>query len=63
LAVQVDSHLMTDLKKMGAFDVSACYNCGNCTAICPLSEEGHELPRKLIRYAVLGLKDKIVSCP
>lgn len=54
---------MTDLKKMGAFDVSACYNCGNCTAICPLSEEGHELPRKLIRYAVLGLKDKIVSCP
>lgn len=63
LTVKVDPHLMTDLKKMGAFDVSACYNCGNCTAICPLSVEGHELPRKLIRYAVLGLKDKIVSCP
>ncbi|MBN1677684.1 MAG: respiratory nitrate reductase subunit gamma [Candidatus Thermoplasmatota archaeon] len=63
MAVQVDSHLMTDLKKMGAFDISACYNCGNCTAICPLSVEGHELPRKLIRYAILGLKDKIVSCP
>lgn len=63
MAVRVDSHLMTDLKKMGAFDVSACYNCGYCTAICPLSEEGHELPRKLIRYAVLGIKDKILSSP
>jgi len=63
MVARVDTHLMADLKKMGAFDVSACYNCGNCTAICPLSVEGHELPRKLIRYAVLGLKDKIVSCP
>ena len=63
MAARVDANLMTDLKGMGAFDVSACYNCGNCTAICPLSVEGHELPRKLIRYAVLGLKEKIVSCP
>jgi len=63
LPVRVDPDLMTDLKKMGAFDVSACYNCGYCTAICPLSEEGHELPRKVIRYAVLGLKDKILSSP
>ena len=63
MTITVDPRLMTDIKKMGAFDVSACYNCGTCTAICPLSEEGHELPRKLIRYASLGIKDKMLSSP
>ena len=63
MAVTVNPHLMDDIGKMGAFDISACYNCGTCTAICPLSEEGHELPRKLIRYASLGIKDKMVSAP
>jgi ferredoxin len=63
LAVTVDHRLMADIKKMGAFDVSACYNCGTCTAICPLSEEGHELPRMLIRYAALGIKEKLLASP
>ncbi len=63
MATTVDSRLMADMQKLGAFDVSACYNCGTCTAICPLSEEGHEFPRKLIRYATLGLKDMLLASP
>ncbi len=55
--------LVDELKDMGAFDVSACYSCGVCTASCPLSEEGFEMPRKLIRYAMLGLEDALLSSP
>ena len=28
----------------GAFDIDACFNCGNCTAVCPLSEADASLP-------------------
>ncbi len=59
----VNPDFMSDLKKLGAFDVSACYSCGICTAICPLSKEKHEFPRKLIRYSILGLEDKIKASP
>lgn len=57
------TEVFEDFKEMGAFNVSACMNCGTCTVSCPLSETGNEFPRKLIRYAVLGLEDKLVSCP
>lgn len=55
------TEVFEDIKKMGAFDVSACMNCGTCTVSCPLSVTGNEFPRKLIRYAVLGLDEKLVS--
>jgi ferredoxin/nitrate reductase gamma subunit len=55
------TEVFEDIKKMGAFDVSACMNCGVCTVNCPLSVAGNEFPRKLIRYAVLGLDEKLVS--
>ncbi|MBS3806069.1 MAG: 4Fe-4S dicluster domain-containing protein [Bacteroidales bacterium] len=47
------------LKKFGAFDTSMCYNCGNCTAICSLSDTDNSFPRNMIRASVLGLEDKI----
>ena len=53
--------LIDEIKELGAFDVSACYSCGSCTALCPLSEENHEFPRKLIRYAMIGDERKILT--
>jgi heterodisulfide reductase subunit C len=61
LAAMVDPNLLSEIKKVGAFDISACFNCGNCTAICPLSKAGEEFPRKMIRYATVGLEDKLLS--
>jgi nitrate reductase gamma subunit len=63
LAIAVNPYLLSKIKKVGAFDISACFNCGNCTAICPLSKEGEEFPRKIIRYATVGLEDKLLSLP
>ncbi|GAB6944446.1 4Fe-4S dicluster domain-containing protein [Vulcanisaeta sp. JCM 14467] len=58
---KVNPKLIDELKELGAFDISACYSCGVCTATCPLAQEGHEFPRKIIRYAILGLEDKLIS--
>lgn len=37
----------------------ACFNCGTCTAICPLIHE--HFPRKMIRYVQIGAKDRILE--
>lgn len=60
---KVDPQLVNTIKKFGAFDHQACYSCGTCSAICPLSEGEVAFPRKMIRYSLLGLKEKIASAP
>jgi ferredoxin len=47
------------LQKYGAFKPNACYNCGNCTAVCSLSDENNSFPRKMVRYSVIGLQNEI----
>jgi len=58
---RVDPRLLTGIKKYGSVKIEKCYNCGNCTAICPLSSNGETFPRRLIRYAQLGLKQPLLS--
>jgi len=56
---RVNPEFATELKKYGANDFSACFNCGNCTATCALSTTDSSFPREMIRYATLGLEDEI----
>ena len=60
---KVDPNLIRDLEAFGLKDAYKCYNCGNCTAVCPLSTADNPFPRKLVRYAQLGQKDKILHSP
>lgn len=48
-----------EIEKYGGIDFSACYNCGNCTAVCPLAEEDNTFPRRMLRYSVLGMEDEL----
>ena len=54
---------MKDLKEFGLEDANKCFHCGNCTAVCPLSTQENPFPRKLVKYAQMGLKDKILQSP
>ena len=56
---RINPEFTDELKKYGAFDANACYNCGNCTAVCTLSDEENSFPRKMVRYSVLGLESEI----
>jgi ferredoxin len=56
-----DVGLYHELQQYGATDMSACFSCGTCTAICPLSENDATFPRRMIRYAQVGMKDALLS--
>lgn len=61
MAIQIEPSLLKDLKAYGAGDVSACFHCGNCTAVCPLSESGGSFPRRMIRLGQIGAKAEVLS--
>jgi len=60
---KVRPELASWIQRLGATRLARCYNCGTCTAICPLSKEHVEFPRAPIRHAILGLEDKLLSSP
>ncbi len=60
--MRADPTLLTELERYGAPDIKACFNCGNCTAVCPLSEGDTAFPRRMIRYAQLGQRDQLAAC-
>lgn len=61
MSARVDPQFLSELKKYGTVSVEECFNCGNCTAICPLAATGETFPRRLIRYAQLGLKKPLLN--
>jgi nitrate reductase gamma subunit len=63
MSTRVDRNLYPELQRFGATDISACFNCGVCSAICPLSADGASFPRRMSRYAQLGLRDQLLSSP
>jgi nitrate reductase gamma subunit/ferredoxin len=61
VTIQIDPQFSREMEKYGAFDIKACFNCGNCTAICPLSKCDDSFPRKIIRYSQIGAKEKLLQ--
>jgi NADPH-dependent glutamate synthase beta subunit-like oxidoreductase len=44
--------------------INRCFDCGTCTAICPVSESGKGFdPRKILHMIKMGLKDQILGSP
>lgn len=61
MSVRVDPGFLEELRRFGAADVTACFNCGNCTAVCSLAGKEGSFPRRLIRYAQLGLRQRLAA--
>jgi ferredoxin/nitrate reductase gamma subunit len=61
VSVRADPSLLLEIQKYGAQDIEACFNCGNCTAVCPLSSSDGSFPRQDIRFAQVGAKDLLLS--
>ncbi|MFZ5820796.1 MAG: 4Fe-4S dicluster domain-containing protein [Chloroflexota bacterium] len=58
---RVDPTLLHELKEYGAVGVEKCFNCGNCTAICPLASDEYNFPRSVIRRAQIGDRETMKS--
>lgn len=63
MATRVDTRLLNELKGYGDVNVEACFNCGTCTAICPLSSDETPFPRDNMRRLQLGLRDDLLASP
>jgi quinone-modifying oxidoreductase subunit QmoC len=62
VSARVDPNLHREMSRFGGHDVDLCMNCGNCTAICPLSEDsGASFPRRTIHLLQVGRADKLVQ--
>ena len=60
MSVRVDPNLHREIASFGGHNVDLCMNCGNCTAVCPLSEDqGASFPRRIIHLLQVGRADKL----
>jgi ferredoxin len=61
MAERVNTNLVKEISKFGVEDWNQCFHCGNCTAICPLTETHFLFPRKPIRAMQMGLEKTLVA--
>jgi ferredoxin/nitrate reductase gamma subunit len=61
MGMRVDPGFLTEIRKYGVVNVEKCFNCGTCTASCPLSTSSESFPRRLIHFAQLGLREPLLS--
>ena len=62
LAVEVSStELLEELDREGV-DVRACYQCGRCSAGCPVSPFFDLLPMEVVRLGAYGQDEPLLSC-
>lgn len=61
MATRIDPQLLQELKDYGAVGLEKCFNCGNCTAICPLASDEHPFPRNMVRFTQMGLKNRMLE--
>ncbi|MDP8228624.1 MAG: quinone-interacting membrane-bound oxidoreductase complex subunit QmoC [Candidatus Electryoneaceae bacterium] len=58
-----DTSFIKRVKAAGGGDLTKCYQCATCSAVCQLSPEDSPFPRKEMLYAGWGLKDKLMADP
>ncbi len=51
------------ISELSGVDISTCYQCGKCTAGCPVVMEMSHTPNQIMRLIQLGLKDEVLSSP
>jgi heterodisulfide reductase subunit C len=60
-AESVHNELVHRVEEYSGQDLMACYQCGKCAAGCPVAFAMDMLPSQVIRYAQLGLVEKLLD--
>ena len=55
----VKKEFIEKLAKLSGQKVQQCFQCGTCTATCPMLDNMDTHPRKIMRMAQLGLEEKL----
>ena len=59
MAIRVNPMFIDDLDRFGAEDVQLCYQCGDCSTVCPHADDVYKFPRKSMRLLQMGLEKKL----
>ncbi|GAB4432444.1 MAG: hypothetical protein OHK0040_02450 [bacterium] len=58
---KLQSELLRSLKEISAQKIMACYQCGKCTAGCPLADKMDFVPNEMMRLAMLGEIEELLK--
>lgn len=59
----IDPDFVDEIVKAGADRIRTCIQCGTCSSVCPSGRQTAFKTRELMRKALLGLKDEVLSSP
>lgn len=54
-----DARLVREIKRRCGVDLAKCYQCGECTAGCPMTPEMDAGPTKTLRFIQLGMEEAL----
>lgn len=58
---ELDMEFAEEIAKAGGDKIYICFQCGTCTASCPISKfDENYNPRQILRAAFLGLTDRVL---
>lgn len=59
----IDPDFIDTVAEAGADRIRTCLQCGTCSSVCPSGRRTAFRTRELMRKALLGLKDEVLSSP
>ena len=57
----VQGDFVRDIEQLSGQNILQCYQCGECSAGCPISAEMDVLPNHIIRLIQLGQADEVMA--
>ncbi len=58
---RLGSSFVARIEKVSGQKLLACYQCGKCSAGCPMAAHMDILPNQIIRMAQLGMKEQLLA--
>ncbi len=60
-SIQLRSPFVAQVEKISGQKLLACYQCGKCSAGCPMAAHMDVLPNQLVRMAQLGMREQLLA--